>query len=98
MSEEKQDYIGYGEAPPEEDPPSKPKPTFDDIVKEGKHRTRQLKPAAYFIVHFIIAFGAGSIINYLVVYDYIRPSNVTQIIVSMLVFIYLRLNTIIGNR
>lgn len=98
MSDEEQDYIGYEENIQVEEQEKKPKTTFNDIIKEGKQQSRKIKPAVYFILHFFIAFGVGSVINYLVSYKYIKPANVNQIIVSTLVFIYLRLNTHIGGR
>ena len=92
-----EEYLGYGEEPPAQ-PEKKPQITFKDIMKDARHFRRQVKPWIYAVFHFFLAFGAGSVVNYLVAQGYIKPAHVTQLIVFMLVFIFFRLNTLIGDK
>ena len=94
---EEQEYLGYGEETPEQ-LEKKPKITFKEVLKDARNFRRRVKPGVYAVFHFFLAFGAGSLVNYLVAQGLIKPAHVTQIVVFMLVFIFLRLNTLIGDK
>lgn len=95
----KSEYIGFEEPGQEEEeqPKKKSKITFEELTKDMRRAGRWGRPRLIAILHFIIAFGGGSVVNYLVAEGYIKPAHVTQITFFILLFTYLRLNYRIGE-
>lgn len=96
MSEQEE----YGLVPEGEAPEEKPKPTLKTLMDEY-HRVkpwRHIKPKFMFLAHGFLAFLTGSVVNYLVAQAYIKPQHVTQIVVALLVFTFLRVNYRTGEK
>ena len=83
-------------------PPEKPKrkPELKDLIDDFRavKPWRRIKPLFINGIYLFVAFVAGSIVNYLVSYNYIKPQQVTQIIVFMLTYLFLWLRYKLGDK
>jgi len=80
--------------------PKEEKPTLKDLIDDYRRVKpwRHIKPTFILLVHGFLAFLTGSMVNYMVIHNIIRPQNVTQIIVALLVFTFLRVNYKTGEK